>query len=432
MSKIKINIWILATLLALLTACRDEADDVIQPGMFEGGNSLTEQFDIIWSGINQNYVFWEIDPTDWDAVYTQYRPRFEELDKKDTVPTADLQKLYEEVCGTLIDHHMNIKVKNLKPAPGDQTDIVSVHPGGMEVLQREDFFLDIPRKGFQVYRDKLKEAGRITNDYEFVNDNPDAELDHLFTYVIDNDILYLRFSNFAIITQIPKANNSENTEAREMMEVYCEYMNQLVFNQEIKGVIVDVRNNGGGALWDMFTVLGPLLKEDIHVLDTKTKMGLGRLDYGEWNPFNAQVTTQRQVGEMLDWDEELPETDCIGDRKLVLLTDNWSVSMSEMTAAAVKQLPYATVIGQRTFGGLGPLTTKTHTSFSGQFGDRNLENTSYFVYTSTWMSRTHDGEQLEGIGITPDIPVKQDFERFTKQHIDDQLEYAINFLHGKK
>ena len=228
MSKIKINIWILATLLALLTACRDEADDVIQPGMFEGGNSLTEQFDIIWNGINQNYVFWEIDPTDWDAVYTQYRPRFEELDKKDTVPTADLQKLYEEVCGTLIDHHMNIKVKNLKPAPGDQTDIVSVHPGGMEVLQREDFFLDIPRKGFQVYRDKLKEAGRITNDYEFVNDNPDAELDHLFTYVIDNDILYLRFSNFAIITQIPKANNPENTEAREMMEVYCEYMLSLI------------------------------------------------------------------------------------------------------------------------------------------------------------------------------------------------------------
>ena len=192
MSKIKINIWILATLLALLTACRDEADDVIQPGILEGKDTLTEQFDIIWSGINQNYVFWEIDPTDWDAVYTQYRPRFEELDKKDTVPTADLQKLYEEVCGTLIDHHMNIRLKNLKPAPGDQTDIVSVHPGAMEVLQREDFFLDIPREGFQVYRDKLKAAGRITNDYEFVNNNPEANFDHLFTYVIDNDILYLR------------------------------------------------------------------------------------------------------------------------------------------------------------------------------------------------------------------------------------------------
>ena len=32
----------------------------------------TEQFDAIWHGINQNYVFWEADPTDWDAVYSQY------------------------------------------------------------------------------------------------------------------------------------------------------------------------------------------------------------------------------------------------------------------------------------------------------------------------------------------------------------------------
>lgn len=74
-------------LLALLTACRDEADDVIQPGVLTADKSLTEQFDAIWHGTNQNYVFWEADPTDWDAVYSQYRPRFVELDKQEAVPT---------------------------------------------------------------------------------------------------------------------------------------------------------------------------------------------------------------------------------------------------------------------------------------------------------------------------------------------------------
>lgn len=53
----------IVTLLALLTACRDEADDVIQPGVLTADKSLTEQFDAIWHGINQNYVFWEADPT---------------------------------------------------------------------------------------------------------------------------------------------------------------------------------------------------------------------------------------------------------------------------------------------------------------------------------------------------------------------------------
>ena len=65
----------------------------------------------------------------------------------------------------------------------------------------------------------------------------------------------------------------------------------------------------------MFTVLGPLLKEDIHVFDTRTKMGMGRLDYGEWVPFRAQVITQRKLGELLEMEEPLPETDCIGDRQ---------------------------------------------------------------------------------------------------------------------
>lgn len=426
------SVFTIATLLALLTACRDEADDVLQPGVLPAGKSLTEQFDAIWHGINQNYVFWEADPTDWDAVYSKYRPRFVELDKDDTVPTADLQKLYDEICGSLIDHHMAVLLRNVKAVPEETEQLVLVQPGNMEVMKREDYQEYIPRKGFQVYRDKLKEAGRITNDYEFVSSPPNPDFDHMFTYVIDNDILYLRFSSFQIIDQIMNANNPDKPETRDALAVYCEYLDQLLFNQEIKGVIVDVRSNGGGYLWDMFTVLGPLLKEDIHVLDTKTKMGLGRLDYGEWIPWTAQVTTQRQIGKLLNYSEQLPETDCIGNRQLVLLVDNWSVSMSEMTAVPVKNLPYATVIGQRTFGGLGPLTTDTHTSFSGQFGDMNLKNTSYFVYTSTWLSRTPDGELLEGIGVTPDIPVALDLERLTKQHIDTQLEYAIDFLRGKK
>lgn len=258
---------------------------------------------------------------------------------------------------------MAVLLRNVKAVPEETEQLVLVQPGNMEVMKREDYQEYIPRKGFQVYRDKLKEAGRITNNYEFVSSPPNPDFDHMFTYVIDNDILYLRFSSFQIIDQIMNANNPDKPETRDALAVYCEYLDQLLFNQEIKGVIVDVRSNGGGYLWDMFTVLGPLLKEDIHVLDTKTKMGLGRLDYGEWIPWTAQVTTQRQIGKLLNYSEQLPETDCIGNRQLVLLVDNWSVSMSEMTAVPVKNLPYATVIGQRTFGGLGPLTTDTHTSF---------------------------------------------------------------------
>lgn len=428
----KLNVWLLAGVFVLLASCRDEADDLIQAGKQSGKASLTEQFDVIWNGINQNYVFWEIDPTDWDAVYTQYRPRFVELDKQDVVPTADLQKLYEEICGPLIDHHMEVKLKNLKASPDDVAKYVYVFPGTIEVIEREDYQPWIPRQGFQVYRDKLKTEGRITHDYEFIDDSANPTMDHMFTYVIDNDILYLRFSRFAIIDLLQKLDEPDEATAQAAAAVYREYAKQLMFNPDIKGIIIDVRNNGGGNLWDMFTVLGPLLKEDIHVLDTKTKIGPGRLDYGEWQPFRAQVTTKRQMGQLLKMEEELPETDCIGDRQLVLLTDSWSKSMSEMTTMAVKKLPYATVIGRRTYGALGPLTPDTHFSFSGQFGDLDCKEVSYYVYTSTLMSRTPEGENLEGKGITPDIEVPLDLEALTGQHVDNQLEYAIDFLHGKQ
>lgn len=66
----------------------------------------------------------------------------------------------------------------------------------------------------------------------------------MFTYVIDNDILYLRFSNFSIIAQLGNHNKSGEEVAQAAAAVYREYANQLLFNPNIKGVIIDVRSNG--------------------------------------------------------------------------------------------------------------------------------------------------------------------------------------------
>ncbi|XOD69675.1 MAG: hypothetical protein ACMUEM_03590 [Flavobacteriales bacterium AspAUS03] len=34
-------------------------------------------FKYVWEGLNRNYVFWDIDLTDWDAVYRKYPPQFQ-------------------------------------------------------------------------------------------------------------------------------------------------------------------------------------------------------------------------------------------------------------------------------------------------------------------------------------------------------------------
>lgn len=96
-----------------------------------------------------------------------------------------------------------------------------------------------------------------------------------------------------------------------------------------------------------------------------------------------------------------------------------------------KTIPYATVIGERTFGATGPLTSETHVSFSGEFGDIKLESLPYYVKTSTWLARSVDGTFLESVGVTPDLQVTLDSDKLTNEHIDNQLEYAIDFLHSK-
>lgn len=426
-----LNLCMLAGMLCLSTSCRDEADDVILPGSYPEEYTFTSQFEAIWHGINHNYVFWEIDPTDWDETYTRYRPVFEELDKQETVSTADLESLYEEICGPLIDHHMGIKVLNLKAGPDEERKFAFIHPGSLEVNRREDAHPRVSCGTYRECRDKMKEAGRISHDREFVDEDSQMNLEYMFTYVIDGDILYLKPSSFYVIDAINKANDPDNEAAQAAFEVYEEYVGNLLFNRDIDGVILDLRCNGGGMLLDMFTLLGPLLKEDTHVLDTKTKMGVGRLDYGEWVPYYVEAINQRQLGQIVKWEDDLPETDCIGDRQLVVLVDCHSVSMSEMTTLGAKTLPYATIIGERTFGGTGPLTSNTHISFSGQFGDSNLQQTTYWVYTSTWMSRTPDGTCFEGTGVTPDITVPLDSDKLINEHTDNQLEYAIDHLHGK-
>lgn len=422
--------FLLASMLMFATSCRQDSDMLLLPGSQPFPQTLTEQFDIIWRGIDNNYVFWEVDTTDWDAVYERFRPQFEELDKQETVATDDLTQLYDEMCSSLIDHHMVLMLKNIKAGPDEANDVVYVDPGGKEVMGRDDYHLGISYEKHIQCIQKMDEAGRISHAYNYYA--PGNNLGHIISNVIDGDVLYLNFGGFFILNTLQTAlDNPQDKMLQGIVDTYYNYFGQLTSNPDIKSVIIDIRTNGGGMLLDMLTVLGPLLKEDLHIFDSKTKMGLGRLDYGEWIPWIAEAVSQQELGKLIKWEADMPDSDFIGDRNVVILTDCYSVSMAEMTAAGAGLLPYVTIIGERTFGGTGTLTTDVHNSFDGQFGDLSLETCNYFVYTCTNMLRTSYGEIIEGKGVTPDIEVILDEDKIVNQHVDNQLEYAVDYLHGK-
>ena len=57
--------YILLLFVALLTsACRDEAPELMNPNERQLLNTPSQVFESFWHGMNNSYVFWDIDPTD--------------------------------------------------------------------------------------------------------------------------------------------------------------------------------------------------------------------------------------------------------------------------------------------------------------------------------------------------------------------------------
>ena len=76
MSKLNKTItYSLAFMSLILTACHKEAaNKTIETDV--------QQFEAVWNELNDTYVFWSVDTTDWDAVYAKYHPLFEEMENE--------------------------------------------------------------------------------------------------------------------------------------------------------------------------------------------------------------------------------------------------------------------------------------------------------------------------------------------------------------
>ena len=76
------NIIKLSLLIVLsLASCRKEPLEVTDPDR-HFCTTYTSQFETVWTGIDQGYLFWDRDTVDWDEVYERMRPVFLEFDKR--------------------------------------------------------------------------------------------------------------------------------------------------------------------------------------------------------------------------------------------------------------------------------------------------------------------------------------------------------------
>ena len=244
--------------------------------------------------------------------------------------------------------------------------------------------------------------------------------------VLDDGVAYLYFSQFALFPYLVKeygyfdsASQTVLAQNQEIVDVWYNWFEQIQEMKKsgtLKGVIIDVRSNGGGFVYDFRFVLGALLPQDSKLQTgyLREKSGVGRYDYGPLLPDERPVLSVPH--------ETITEP-------IVVLTNCMTASMSEETAMGAKALSNARVVGKRSYGATGALSDDPKyysIVYAGCIGKEGI--TPVYIYLPRCATFSMDNKCYEGVGVEPDIEVDLDVDLFNTTGCDTQLERALQYI----
>lgn len=204
-------------------------------------------------------------------------------------------------------------------------------------------------------------------------------------------------------------------------------LHTLMEQNQLKGLVFDLRDNVGGYLESAVKILGYFLPKDTEVLRTR---GKGLLNEKVYKTMSKPI---------------------IPDLPVVVLTDGGTASAAEITSGALQDLDRAVIMGSRTFGkglvqttrdlpydGLLKVTVAKYYIPSGRliqaidYSHRNADGTPGRIPDSlTNVFTTAAGRTVrDGGGITPDIEVKYpEISRVTYNVVRDNwaFDYATRY-----
>lgn len=164
---------------------------------------------------------------------------------------------------------------------------------------------------------------------------------------------------------------------------------QELLRQDPKGLILDLRGNPGGLLWEAVLTTGQFVPQDTLVLIERFK------DEPERPYFS-------------------PNTPVATDIPMVVLVDGGSASASEIVAGALQDHGRAVLIGETTFG-----------KGSVQWPHELSDGSELRVTVARWF--TPNDRAIHGEGLEPDIAVEITNEDL-EADLDPQLERAVEYL----
>jgi len=261
--------------------------------------------------------------------------------------------------------------------------------------------------------------------------------------VTNDGIAYLKFSLFGLSNSLELTEDDlkkleeegyelDAAQRRSIKRVWKKWFDSIQTLRKagkLKGVIIDMRCNGGGMTNDQQYVLGALLPSGGHKLGTfKTKNGTGRLDYS----IDYDFTIETMSGEHA----------VIDDVPIVAMCDHNTVSNAEITTIGIKQLPNGYVVGSQSHGGMCILYqdwSLYSITYCGEFGSV-ADNTPIYGYQPVSLVNYTGYGVLEGKGVTPTEGYNMEYAPVTVTDpddpsityvVDNQLEAAFKLIRSK-
>ena len=328
-----IGLWVA---IMLLGSCTHRFADV--------DTSPAANFEALWKIIDEKYCLFDDKTANWDSVYSAYHQRF---DTMKIVKYEDYYRLFdglEEMLNELEDGHVNLY---------------------------SPFDISVCSKWYEGY--PLNFDSEILSKY------------YLKDYRRANGLNYSRIDGDSI-GYVYYGSFSDGFSLTNWLAV-------LNYFAKCRGIVLDVRNNGGGSMENAYRLAAPFFTKDTVVGYWQHKSGPGHEEFSEYEP----MIMNESMG--------------IWRRPVVVLCNRRSYSAANFFVSMMRYADNCLILGGKSGGGGGmPMSYE-------------LPN-GWMVRFSSVKMYDRDMQSIEG-GVRPHLLVNQHSE-----DKDDLIEEAVDLINS--
>ncbi len=307
----------------------------------EFDNNPRGNFEALWNIIDKNYCFFEYKEIDWNNVYNEYSTRI-----TSEISSESLFKLMGEMLSELKDGHVNLTASH-------------------DITRYWEWHENYPPNFVSEIQEHYLE-----NDYGITSG--------MRYKIFEDNVGYIYYGSFS-------------------NDVSESGLDQILNRMAIcKGIIIDVRNNGGGNLSNVEKITSRFFNERTLVGYISHKIGPNHNDFSELYPKYAESSNRVRY-----------------QKPVIILTNRGCYSATNEFVSIMKNANNVTIIGDKTGGGSGlPFTSELPNGWSIRF-------------SASPMFNAHK-EHIE-FGVEPDIYVSMDQNDIDKKR-DTIIEKAREML----